>query len=505
MRAPSDPPRKWLGPLWAISAGAVWAAMFGRHGYLLAPWLALVPLLLLLALPRAGRWSFLAAMASWLVAIPWIAPTLVTFGNLGAVLGVLGLLLLAAILGAYSALFAVLAAPLWRDGRAFVVLAGVPSAWVVAEWLRGHLFSGFPWNLAAYSFLEVPGALALSSWVGAYGVTALVVFANTGVALAVARRKLAPALLSVSVTLLLLAAASQWARPAPTLAAGSPVRLLQPNIENMVFFDAAQARQSYEKVLAMSRQACDREGGLLLWPESAAWPFRVQDSELLRRDLASLNAAGCSVLLNSPHQEQDGRWFNSALLVGEGGEPRRYDKGHLVPWGEYVPLGGLIPFYDRLARNAGDFSAAEEVALLDWQRERLGLAICYEVVFPEEVAARVGRGATALVSLTNDAWYGDTWAPWQHLAAARFRAAETSRPLLRAAITGVSAVIGPDGRLQASLGVGQEGVLATDLAGRTERTPFVRWPHAAPLLCALLLAAIFLVHRLTHRRTTLTP
>lgn len=453
-------------------------------------------MLWLLSLPHAGRWCMVSGVVSWWVAIPWIAPTLVTFGNLGPVLGVLGLVLLGMILGSYTALFGLLAAPLWRDGRAVVVLTGVPAAWVVTEWLRGHLFTGFPWNLAAYSFLEVPGALALSSWVGAYGVSALVVFANTGVALSVARRRWSPALVTVVGSILMLAAANHWGRPARQSGSGVPVRLLQPNLSNMVFFDAILARQNYESVLVMSRRACDQAGALLLWPESAAWPFRYQDSEVLRRDLASLVASGCAVLVNSPHQEADGRWFNSALLVSAEGAPRRYDKGHLVPWGEYVPLGGLIPFYDRLARNAGDFTAAREVGLLDWAGERLGLAICYEVVFPEEVAARVALGATALASVTNDAWYGDSWAPWQHLRAARFRAAETARPLLRAAITGVSAVIEPDGQLAASLGVGEQGTLATEFLGRRELTLFVRAPYATPITCLLLwLAAIFLARR----------
>ncbi len=146
------------------------------------------------------------------------------------------------------------------------------------------------------------------------------------------------------------------------------------------------------------------------------------------------------------------RVYNSAFTVGPGGRATRYDKRHLVPFGEYVPLAGVFSFVDKLARNAGDFATADRLVLLPWGRERIGMAICYEIVFPAEVAATVADGATLLATITNDAWYGDTAAPWQHYAAARFRAAENRRPLVRAAITGVSAVVAPDGRERARPG-----------------------------------------------------
>ena len=195
---------------------------------------------------------------------------------------------------------------------------------------------------------------------------------------------------------------------------------------------------------------------------------------------------------------KDERYFNSALLISPGRPPARYDKRHLVPFGEYVPLGSLFSFISSLARNAGDFSPAEGLRLLDWEGERLGPAICYEVVFPDEVAQLTRAGATVLVSLTNDAWYGETAAPWQHLRAARFRAAENRRWLLRAAITGVSAVVAPDGSVRGQLGVGESGLLEARFAGRSDLTPFARAPWAVPALCAALLG-MALGRRPRHR------
>ena len=162
-----------------------------------------------------------------------------------------------------------------------------------------------------------------------------------------------------------------------------------------------------------------------------------------------------------------------------------------MPFGEYVPLSGVFTFLDKIARAAGDFARGTEPNLLPVGRERLGMAICFEVVFPSEVAELVREGATVLLTITNDAWYGDTAAPWQHFRAARFRAAENRRPLLRAAITGVTAVVEPDGSVLSSLGLFEEGVLPTRVLGRTDLSPASRWPAWVPVLSiALALLAL---------------
>jgi apolipoprotein N-acyltransferase len=198
--------------------------------------------------------------------------------------------------------------------------------------------------------------------------------------------------------------------------------------------------------------------------------------------------AGVHLLVGAPDW-RDGRPRNSAVTLGPDGRVLgRYDKRHLVPFGEYVPR--WLPLPGPVARLVGDFVAGRGAQLVPWGTEKLGVAICYEIVFPGEVATLVRAGATALVTITNDAWYGDTAAPWQHLRAARFRAAENRRPLLRAAITGVSAAVGPDGSVERQLGVGERGVIATQLAGRADRTLYSRAPWAVPLACALATAGL---------------
>jgi apolipoprotein N-acyltransferase len=473
-----------------------WALCFGREAWVVAPWLALAPLFLLLSQPRSTRLALLHGVAFWLAAVPWIAPTVTRFGGLPGWLGPLLLLALAGYLGSYHALFALAGARLWRRGGLLAVV-GVAALWTALEVLRGLLLGGFPWNLTAYAWVEVPGALELSSWLGAFGVTFVAALANAGLARAVERRRLAPWLWSAGTVLVLLAGAARWGGPGAAPrgeATAAPARLMQPNIPIRGGADSAAIATDYAGLLDLSRQACDEPGALLVWPESATWPLAWQTSAVLRRDVESL-AADCPVLLNSAFYEKGknggagGRTFNSALLVDTTGVVGRYDKRHLVPFGEEVPgWAAWIPGVPALARAAGHFGAGSEVRLLPWRDERLAVSICFEITFPSEVAEGVRSGATTLVTLTNDAWYGDTSAPWQHFRAARFRAAENHRPVLRAATTGVSGWIDATGRVRSLLGPGERGVLSHRVAGRQELTAYTRAPWVVPVLCWLFAA-----------------
>lgn len=545
----------WRLAPWLVAAvgGALWAGAFGIEPQVVAPWLALVPLLLLLGVGRvrtAGALGWVHGTVFWLVSIPWIAPTLETFGHLPSWLALLLLLALALYLGLYTALFAAGGALVWRRLPWPVALLTLPALWVALEWVRGWMFTGFPWNLAGYAWTDVAGALPLGSWIGVWGASYLVLFANCGLALALRHRESRwriawhPALAGVLVPLLLLVLAARfavvtgpdtaWAEgradghwvelgAGASQVDGGPVRIVQPAIYNQVQYDPAVTRRDYTRLIRMTDEACDRPGALVIWPESAAWPFELERDPLLAGDVERIAERGCSILLNSTHRQpaddadtaEPGTgaiYYNSAYLVtppGQGGgggvdHALRYDKRHLVPFGEYVPLAGVFSFLDHLARNAGAYTAAHGITLLPWRRpvagqgpgaereERLGMAICFEVTFPGEVAELARAGATILVTLTNDAWYGDSAAPRQHFRAARWRAAETGRPLLRAAITGISAVVAPDGTVRQRLGVGESGILWSRVAGRQQITPFVRAPWAVPA-AAVLLAAFAII------------
>ncbi len=506
--------RRLSWALFAAGGGVLWGLSFGRRPFGLVACFALVPLALLLEHRRAGWLCFLHGLAAWETSLYWIVPTLRRYGALSWPLAVLLASVLAAYLAIFHGLFGRLGGPLWRrwrgsPGRLWlgVALVALPALWVALEWLRTYFLGGFPWNLAAYSWIAVPGALPLAAFVGAYGISFLVMGVAVGAAASVVRlaerrvRAWRPLLAGLALPLLLLPAAGRWSvrrtveERQHTALRGLPFDLLQPNIPNQVGFDLQLALRDYRKLTAMSYAAC-RPGTLVVWPESAGWPFEYRRDPLIGQDLEALEARGCGVLFNTdsplPGSEQA---YNSAYLLASGAPPARYDKRHLVPFGEYVPFEKVLFFAKTVARNIGQFRAADRLTLLPWRGELLGPAICYEVVFPEETAALTQAGATILVTITNDGWYGDTAAPWQHLRAARFRAAENRRPMVRAAITGVSAVIAPDGSLRGEMEVGEQGDLRAVVAGERSMTPYARWPWLPPLgASAIALAACAAVY-----------
>ena len=473
----------------ALLGGWLWAEQFGPEGYGWAPWVAMVPLLLLLGLPRPIRSCWLYGTVFWLTSIPWIVPTLIEHGEIPVWAAWPLMLGAAAYLGTYWAVFGWIGSHLWKRGP-WPALIGLPSLWILLEWLRGAV-SDFPWNLASYSVIEVPGALPLSSWVGAIGVSWVVVAGNIGWLLASRRATRRVGATSLLVTALLLVCAGRWAsseRVIEPSGGGGEVRIIQPNIPNRAIVDAFTF-QEFARLSEMSESACETPGSLIVWPESAGWPLVWGRDPAFSQALEKTTSRGCSVLFNSSRFEAAGP-YNSAYMVGPTGEVGRYDKRKLVPFGEYVPLRHLFSFIDTLARNAGDYQAAGKVSLLPWSGEELGMAICFEVTFPGEVAQTVRRGATLLTTITNDAWYGDSDAPWQHLRAARFRAAENRRPMIRAAITGVSGLVDARGRLVDFLGVGEEGVLTGRFSGRQDLSPYTKYPSGAPLVALLLLSCV---------------
>ncbi len=430
--------------LLALASGVIWGFSFGEHAWTVVPWVALVPLILLLGQRRAWALGWAHGMACWLVSIPWIAPTLERHGQLSTGLAITSLVMLTAYLSLFTALFAAVGSVVWRRRPGGLAVLAVPAIWVGVEWLRGYLFTGFPWNLAAYAWIEQPGALPLAAWVGPWGVAYLLLLSNAAIAASLAWRQWRTAVAALGLSLLALAMAARWAAPempATGVADELSVRLLQPDIGILSDWDPVRIESQYREVIELSRSACTAKGELVIWPESAAWPYSYSEHQRLRGDLAALAAAGCPLLVNSS-MSGDGGTFNSLLLVTEEGVVGRYDKRHLVPFGEYVPLAGWLPYLQKVARLAGDFLTGGNLGLLQVGRERLAPAICFEITFPDLVAEQVRAGGSMLVTVTNDAWYGDSSAPWQHFRAARFRAAENRRYLLRAALTGISAIVG---------------------------------------------------------------
>lgn len=517
-----------------VLSGAVWALAFEATPSLVLPWLALIPFLWVLDRARVSPLvaflvGWLHGIAYWLVAVPWIAPTVEVFGGVAKPLSWVALVAASMILGFWTGVFALLARP-WLDGRGgdssrragrMATCLAVPAAWVLSEWMRGHVPAfAFPWNLAGYAWIGIPGGLELSAWTGSYGLSFLLLVANVGIMIAISRRMPSVALGSVLVPLTLLAVAARFGGSAPDTdriagpsAETLELALVQPG--GRLLGDETDAETAFQRLLEESHAACRNDGSerLIIWPESAAFPHGWETSPRLRREVAALTRKGCRLVINAPLRlEKDGGGYeNAALLIGDGGVADTYAKQRLVPFGEYVPLAGLLPMLGPLARIDEAFRPGARGSLLGPSGTGglggvdLGMAICYEITFPALVARGVRDGAGVLVTITNDAWYGDSSAPHQHLRAARFRAAETGRPLVRAALTGISAVVDVNGGVVRSLGVGEVGRIEATVVARGHRTPYVRAPWLVPTACLLLVALGMISRRAASRRLSSRP
>jgi apolipoprotein N-acyltransferase len=387
-----------------------------------------------------------------------------------------------------------------RDTARILALA---VCWAIAEWLRGHVLMGFPWNLIGYAWSGAfPGALAVlqtSSAIGIYGLSLMTVLAAALPARLgdLSARRWAPALLALALVVA-PAAGGAW-----RLAAGSPpdvpgvtLRLVQPSIPEEIKDDPAARRADFRRLSALSTEPGADKVTAVLWPEAAAPPFLARDPGA-RSALAEVVPPGgyliAGTVRTDPLPLPAEHVWNSLVAIDQDGVLRgSYDKFHLVPFGEYVPLRGLLPM-QKITPGAIDFSAGPGPRSLTLPGlPPLGPLICYEAIFPGEVV-EPGHRPDWLLNITNDAWYGFTSGPFQHLAIARVRAVEEGLPLIRVANNGISAVIDPYGRVLARLNLDAIGVLDSPLPTSLPRTLYSRvgdMPFFGLLVFLLIVAGI---------------
>lgn len=432
--------------------------------------LALVALLPLLACLRGARpraalgWGWLAGVVYFALVLYWLDVALTTFGHLPRLASVPILALLIAFLGLFWGVALWLSAWLSRwTGWAEELL--LPLGWTVLEWARNYVLTGFPWASLGSSQVRTLWLAQLASLGGVYLVGFLVVWSNSSLAgLSLwwhGRGQLPRRALAAWAAAMALAAVYGAVRLGAE-PQGKPLRvgLVQGNLDERAHLRGPQAqRWVLRRMLAESRRAAARGAQLVVWPEATlpdALPGRVA-----RLPAGAAQTAGPlpRVLVVGAVQGEyrTGRlWLrNSALLVdGDLRVLTVYHKRHLVPFGEYVPGESLLPVHWFVPPTVVFFAPGEDHLPRKTPVGELGLLICYEAIFPEIARESVARGAELLVNITNDSWYGATSAPHQHLSLSRLRAIETGRWLVRAANTGITAVVDSRGRLRESLPLG---------------------------------------------------
>lgn len=403
------------------------------------------------------------------MSIPWVAFVVTHFGGQPGWMGAVCVFLLALILCEWPALVAWTAAAAFRP-RSPWRLAAFPVLWMASEHARSVAYKGFPWNLTANALAEHPEWLQTASIWGAYGVGALLAAASVLAAgIFVARtprgRVLCAATLLIGGMVLGRFGSRRIGASPPPEQKGVRVACVQPNVPQAVRETADGAARQYAIVMSYIRGAAAAHPDLVLVPESSFYGLTWR-SPILRRDLTAVAAStGASILFNDLDEESETVYYNAARLVTPAGlAADEYRKVHLVPFGEYVPLPSLFFFMQSVSKAVGAFTAAKEPVVVHAGTLALGPAVCYEMTYPNLSRVEVRRGATLLVTISNDSWYGKAGAQAQHFEAMVLRAIENGRPFARAAITGISGVVDARGRIVARL--------AADRAGIVEATVF---------------------------------
>ena len=493
-------------------------------------WVVLVPLHLALdgAAPRRAFWlGWLAGLIAFVGTMYWVVTAMHLYGKLPEALSYAAMLLLTAYLGLYVALYAVGVS--WLRKTAFAFL-GAPFIWVTLEWLRTYLFSGLPWALLGYSQYRWLPVIQIADHTGVYGVSFLVVLVNAALADMVlwtidrvTRQDagrfpvLSPgaAVLGMAVTLLY----GLWCLGRPP-EAGDAVRsmsigLVQANIDQAQKWDAAYRRQTLDRYAKLTARASDGTA-LVIWPEAATPFLYEQEPDYLGEITALVQKHGIPLLFGSPALRRfpNGRPYllNSAYLLStQGAILGRYDKRHLVPFGEYVPVRSVLFFLDKLVEGIGDFEPGTVPTVLEaplGPRDgpgrppaKFGVVICYEVIFPNLVREFTERGAEFMVTITNDAWYGVSSAPYQHFGMVVLRAVENRIAFARAANTGVSGFIDPQGRILLATPIFEEqGVTGRITLGRPP-TFYTKRGDVFAYACAIITGLLFLAAQLTQGRS----
>ncbi|MFQ5655977.1 MAG: apolipoprotein N-acyltransferase [Candidatus Methylomirabilales bacterium] len=485
----------------AVLSGVLLALSFPRFNLAPLAFGALVPLLVALdGLPslQATYLGIITGVVSSLISIPWVVHTMTTYGGLPLFLSLLLLLALSLYLALYVGAFA-FGVTRFSTGGGLAYLIGVPTLWVALEYVRTFLISGFPWNLLGYSQYRNLSVIQIASITGVYGVSFLLVLSNAAVALSFiyTRQGRRRAWLPVSGVGLFLMGAVLFGMgrmvAAETRGREMRVSIVQGNIDQRVKWDAEFQVRTIDVYRRLTLKT-DEGSALIVWPETAVPFFLREGGPLSQRVLDLAREVRSYILVGSPDRTGGSSpdYYNSAFLISPGGKIlQKYDKIHLVPFGEYVPLRSVLFFVERMATGIGDFNAGENFTVFETPQGRFGVLICFEAIFPDQVRRYVLGGANFLVNITNDAWFGRSSAPYQHLSMAALRAVENGVYLVRAANTGISALIAPTGRILKQSALFVEAVLSGTVTPGSAGTFYTRYGDLFAWGCGFI--SLFLV------------
>jgi apolipoprotein N-acyltransferase len=498
----------WL----AILSGILTALAFPKFHFAFLAWVSLIPLLFTLSgrRTRSGFWPgmvaglfFYGLLLYWIPAVP---------GHYGGMPSWLCLLIYLALIGLLALYWGLFGALFVHVRRRFPVGAFLlaPFFWIACEYLMTHLLTGFPWGILGTSQYENLPFIQAASLAGVGGISFILVFLQSSFVLALARKKRGPFFAALG--LLVLAHAWGWYEIKKANFDGpSKIRasVIQGNVSSDVYWDftpPAEVRKLFDGHLALTRQAAADGSGLVIWPEFTV-PLCFSCAEESYRGLSAeledyVRSSGVTLLLGTNETTgppENRLYHNTAMALHPDLSRSLYFKMHLVPFGEYTPYKKVFSFVEKMTHAIGEITPGTEPVLHEHEGHKFASPICYEIIFPGLVRNFVRRGATFLVTITNDGWYGTSSAPYQHWAQAVVRAVENRRYLLRAATTGISGVVDPFGRVLSRSRLMTQAVLTATVSPSSRLSLYTRIGDTLPL-AGLTLALLSSILALFYQR-----
>jgi apolipoprotein N-acyltransferase len=506
----------------AVLSGFLLVVAFPRYDHSLLLFVGLIPLLWALRgqSRKSGFWLGIAhGLAFYLGLLSWIFYVTYVYGHLPLPVALGVLLLLAGYLSIYRGLWAW--GVVWAEKQGVSLLWFAPTLWVVMEFVQGYPISSFPWELLGHGLYRQPLLLQAADLIGTFGLSFLIVLVNMSLVVTFSpstRGRQPQRFRALTILIIVLAAWVGYGNyrlgqmtgaiaKSPTI----KTAVIQGNIEQGEKWDPKIVQATLETYAKLTRETLAQEKWtedssnppLVIWPETAA-PFFFNHKpghdtpfDLLVKDIARENK--CYLLFGAPAMEEGPKGellFNRAYLLNPQGEVVGfYDKSHLVPWGEYVPLQKVFFFIQKMVPQIGDFVEGPVGATLTLPQGKIGVLICYESIFGYLSQAQVKNGAHLLVNITNDAWFGQTSAPYQHMSMAVLRAVENRVSLARAANTGISAFISGDGRILWTSPLNQEAGHTMELPWLAGGSFYTSYGYLFPWICLALAAVAFLFTR----------
>jgi apolipoprotein N-acyltransferase len=453
----------------------------------------LIPLLLALEGQSKGsafRIFFSFAFCSNLLLLYWIPRVMARYGGTTWLLGIVGLIVLAAFLSIFSGLAGMFIKDKMGQRSLWGTVIWIPLVWIGKDLLIEKIFSGFPWCLAGYSQYKNIYFTQLAEIGGIHLISFLVIAINVLLyeLLKTKNKKIAFALLGIC---LIIYGSGYWLlQRQGRLSAAIPwhrAGIVQPNTNHDQLYNFSTTQKILEKLFNVSLALKKRGAELVVWPEFTV-PIYPLQTLFYKEQFSAFSGRYVPILAGFTDFRNADNVYNSAMLFN-GDRIEKYDKFHLTPFGEYVLFRRWLFFVKKITDQIGDFTFGKALHNLNFAGHQLATPICYEVIYPELTRELVARGADLIVTISNDSWFGKSSAPYQHLAMAVFRSIENRRFLLRSTSNGISALVDPAGRILYQSPLHKADSFLASFQYLTRKTIFTRWGYLFPYFCFLLVLA----------------